>query len=352
MAFIDYKQLRSELSFPTVLSHYNITHNASLVQEQIACPFHNDDRPSCSINKHKGLFNCFACDAKGNVLRFVCLMQDLDDQDKEQLAQGAEYAVVSILGREVTDFARSQRGAKGKRPNREGTSSTAKRASSSPSQGRASNSQAEPTPETEPVPSENKPLTFTLKNLHTDHSIFSDRGLSPEEVETFGLGICTKGIMENRLVFPIHNGAGELVAYAGRWLGDNPPENEGKYKLPKGFSKQLELFNQHRARPMLEAQDWERPLLIVEGYWSAIRLHSAGYPVVATFAHSMSVQQAEVIADMTEEAIIIYDGDEAGRAGAIRSAGLLAQYIFVRSLVLEDGVKPDVMDLDLLKAVC
>lgn len=150
------------------------------------------------------------------------------------------------------------------------------------------------------------------------------------------------------MVFPIHNEKGELVAYCGRWHNDNPPEGEGKYKLPKGFNKSIELYNQHRAKQMLKQQDWETPLIIVEGYWSAIRLHEAGYPVVATFGHDLSEKQALMITKMTNDAIIIYDGDEAGRNGTARALVTLSQHIFVKTIVLDEGDKPDIMDLEQL----
>ena len=65
---------------------------------------------------------------------------------------------------------------------------------------------------------------------------------------TFGLGFCTKGIMAGRVRIPIHDWQGRLVAYAGRWVGpiEDLPEGEGKYELPAGFHKELELFNIHR----------------------------------------------------------------------------------------------------------
>jgi DNA primase len=55
----------------------------------------------------------------------------------------------------------------------------------------------------------------------------------------WNVGFCTgKGIMAGRVAIPIHNEQGELVAYAGRWTGD-PPDGEGKYKLPTGFHKSV-----------------------------------------------------------------------------------------------------------------
>jgi hypothetical protein len=95
----------------------------------------------------------------------------------------------------------------------------------------------------------NKPLGFSL-TLDPDHPYLKERGLTPELIATFGLGYCGKGSMAGRVCIPIHDGDGALVAYAGRWVGpeEDLPEGKGKYELPAGFHKGLELFNLHRAK--------------------------------------------------------------------------------------------------------
>ena len=77
-------------------------------------------------------------------------------------------------------------------------------------------------------------------------------GLAPELVDAFGLGFCDKGIMAGRVCIPIHNADGQIVAYAGRWVGplEDLPEGKGKYELPAGFRKDLELFNLHRVEAL------------------------------------------------------------------------------------------------------
>ena len=82
--------------------------------------------------------------------------------------------------------------------------------------------------------------------------------MTPETIAEFGLGFCSNGSMKGRVVIPIHNSEGKLVAYAGRWPGA-PPEDTPKYKLPFGFKKSLELFNLHRAVQDLP----EQPVVIV-----------------------------------------------------------------------------------------
>ena len=85
------------------------------------------------------------------------------------------------------------------------------------------------------------------------------------------IGQIQQCLARNGIVIPINNVKGELVAYAGRFPGE-PPEGVPKYKLPAGFRKSQELFNFDRA--FMEPKD--KPLVIVEGFFDAIKLHQHG----------------------------------------------------------------------------
>ena len=94
-----------------------------------------------------------------------------------------------------------------------------------------------------------------------------------------------------------------------------PEDGKGKYKLPQGFKKSLELFNYHRA---IASKD-EAPIVVVEGFFDAMKLHQAGYErVVALMGSSLSKTQEEMLCrlcEVDERIILFFDGDEAGRKG-------------------------------------
>lgn len=113
----------------------------------------------------------------------------------------------------------------------------------------------------------NQPLTFTLKNLNPKHPYLKERGLNKETVHHFGLGHCSRGLMKERIAIPINNEQGELVAYAGRYAGE-PPEDEEKYLLPPGFGKSQVLFNLDQARELATDQG----LIVVEGFFDVFNL--------------------------------------------------------------------------------
>ena len=94
----------------------------------------------------------------------------------------------------------------------------------------------------------NPPLTFQLKNLDSDHEFFKERGILPATIEYFGLGYCSKGMMKDRIVIPIHDDQGQLVAYCGRAVNDEQIEAEGKYKMPVNFIKSEVVYNLHRQK--------------------------------------------------------------------------------------------------------
>ena len=188
------------------------------------------------------------------------------------------------------------------------------------------------------LPERNRPFNRTL-TLDPAHPYLSERGLSPALVETFGLGFYAgeKGIMLGRVCIPIHNVEGELVAYAGRWVGpdDTLPEGEEKYKLPKRFQKNLELFNLNRVKHC-------RHLVVVEGYFGAIRLHGLRVPTVALMGSSLSEAQIALLREHCPALRFVTVMLDAGaEEAAEKVAGRLAWHWPVRLIALPDGTQPD-----------
>jgi DNA primase len=147
--------------------------------------------------------------------------------------------------------------------------------------------------------------------------------------------------MAGRMAIPIHNELGELVAYAGRWPGE-PPEGEGKYKLPVGFHKSLVVYNLHRAKDYAK----ESGLIIVEGFFDCMRLHAAGFPnVVALMGSSMSEAQEERIVETVGpegKVTLMLDEDEAGWKGREEALSRLSTRVYVKVIGLgEEDRQPD-----------
>ena len=182
----------------------------------------------------------------------------------------------------------------------------------------------------------NAPLTFALK-LDAEHPYLAERGVPAEVVALFGLGYCSRGVMAGRICIPIHDAAGQLVAYAGRWPGDDMPEGVERYLLPKRFEKSRVLFNLHRVGDT-------QHIVLVEGYWSVFRLHALGVPVAALMGSSVSEEQLALLRERgTHSVTLLLDGDDAGRKARERALPALADTFFVRAPLLPVGEKPDTL---------
>ena len=144
--------------------------------------------------------------------------------------------------------------------------------------------------------------------------------------------------MAGRICIPIHNEHGELVAYAGRWPGDDGiPEGEDRYKLPAKFQKSRVMFNLHRVPQSMH-------IVLVEGYWSTIRLHALRVPVAGLMGWSVSREQIDLLLERgIKRVTLLLDGDETGRLGRERVLPALCSSFFVRAPLLPDGKKPDIL---------
>lgn len=159
-------------------------------------------------------------------------------------------------------------------------------------------------------------------------------------INAFGLGIAKRGMMKGRLVFPIHNVEGALVAYCGRLVEGEASDDNPKYKQPPNFRKELELFNWHRRDKWQRKED--RYLILVESFLSVVKLHSWHYPVVSPMGGSFSKDQTAMIAaEKYDEVILLFDGDDPGRA-AVTTVGrqLLDAGVVVTAPIVSADFKP------------
>ena len=332
--WVDFKTVRENLTFQAVLSHYGIDAHGSGDQVKIICPFHDDHKPSCGVNLVKQVYNCFACDAGGNALDFIAHMEGLDPSKTTELRKAA-FVAAETFG----ISAALERPANGRSKDKPVTSAKSVKAKAKKT---GKSKPSEKTAKDKPVKPSNQPLTFELK-LDRKHPFIAERGFKKKLAKQFGIGFANKGMMQGRICFPIHNAKRELIAYSGRWADDNLPEDVPRYLLPKGFEKSKVLFNLHRV-----VEQGSDTVVIVEGFWSVLRLHGAGIPCVSTFGDSVSEAQVEqLVQHGIKHAILIYDGDEAGRTGTISSLPVLAEKLFIRTITLEDGTKPDTMSGDI-----
>jgi DNA primase len=302
-------RVKEDASFEQILDSYGVKTRGAGSKRMALCPFHPDTKPSCSIHLERKVFYCFGCGATGSVLDFVAKIENVS------IREAAER--IDHLCRIRREEAVPQR--------REGTRD-----------GRDQDLSVRPL----------RPLRFRL-TLDPSHPYLAGRQISPEVAATFGLGYCSHGTMKGRICIPIHDQRGVLVAYAGRWPGDDVPESIPKYDLPRGFQKRRVLFGLHRVAGA-------EHLVLVEGYWSVFRLHALGISAVALMGRTLFPQQEALLLQSGIRMLtLLLDGDGPGRAATEQLLPQLAKRFFVRAVSLPDGAEPDtVPEQFLLEALC
>ena len=321
--FVDFKAVKAAVTMLQVLEHYGLAEGFKRSGNSLSgqCPLHNgQNRTQFRVSLEKNCWNCFGqCKSGGNVLDFVARKE------------GCSLREAALT---LCDWFKLPTQAKPVRPARDAgeppTSEPPPKAERPP---KAAKAKAPGADEDGP----NKPLGFALQNLDTEHPYFTERGLSAETIAEFGLGYCQKGSMTGRVVIPIHNAEGQLVAYAGRYPGTLPDDDTPKYKLPPGFKKARELFNAHRAFAESDAS----PLVVVEGFFGCLALWQHGIRrVVALMGSSLSPQQERLIAaavNSQSRIVLMLDEDDAGKAARDEIAARLSKLCFVKTFVFAEA---------------
>lgn len=340
--WICFKELREKIPIAELLNRFDVKLKIRGERATGLCPLsthpvRNDGKkrsPSFSVHLGKGIWNCFGCGAKGNVLDLGSRLLGFDPEDPDQLRQAAINLaeMFSIVC---------------ERPKSRPSAATPP-ADAPPSKKEVIN--MSPAPVINPgMPVQvNEPIDFELKHLDPRHPYLADRGFTPETISRFGLGFCSRGLMKDRIAMPIHDKQGRLVGYAGRLVDDSLIDaDHPRYLFPgqrerdgvvHEFRKSMLVYNLHRLSAPVEE------VIVVEGFASVWWLHQHGYiNVVSLMGSSCSPEQARLIADDVTDTGRIWllpDGNGAGAQMATQALPLLALHRFCRLLKLPTDRQP------------
>lgn len=331
---VDFQHVRGNADMVAVLAHYGIALTGAGDQKIGLCPFHTDTRPSLNVNIKKRVFNCFVCGEGGNVIDFV------ERVDPEvQNVRRAALLVASLSNIAAT--------LEGPRRNVVTIEHKPKRTIKLPAQVSPHEPEeaSDVEHDTDGVILDNRPLTFTLKlEPLTDHPLLATLETAPEALLARGIGVARRGSMKDRLVFPIHNRAGALVAYCGRYLGDVVPVGETKYRFPAGFKKSLELYGLEHVRPESGI------VVLVESFLSVVKLGAYAaadqrVDVLGLMGTSISDEQVALLRALGKGVVVMFDGDAAGLVGSREVAGAIAfSGLWARVHNMPAGMKPHHVD--------
>jgi DNA primase len=296
--WVEFAAVKAAVSLEMVFRLYRVDGLRSTRPGQLrgCCPMHRaggDD--AFHANLTKNAFQCFYCQAGGNVLDFVAAME------KCSIRQAALWLQRRFDVRGVPDW------------------------------NGAGIEKRKLVPKKVEV---NLPLRFRLQGVNPCHPYLGQRGITSATARYFGAGLFAgPGLMRGRIVIPIQDELGRTVAYAGRSLDGQAP----RYKLPAGFRKSAVLFNLHRA-----AASGCDDAVVVEGFFDCMKVHQAGFAsVVALMGTTLSAQQAMLLRARFGGLVLLLDGDAAGQRGANAIAAQLRDAGHVEVLELPAGAQPD-----------
>ena len=306
------------------------------------CPFHNEKTPSFSVHTGKQIFKCFGCGKGGNVVHFISLIENL-----------SYYDSLCFLAERV--------GIKIEKDNKEKSNPDAKLISDILSINRISA----------------KFFYDNLKQSRVAQQYFKKRGLSVEFIKSFGLGYAPDswdaltnylkappysvsdemldkaGLavrrdsggcydkFRNRVMFPIFDANGNVIAFGGRVLDDSHPKYLNSPQTP-AYIKGNHVYGLNFAK-----KSEKRNVIVVEGYMDCIALHKMGITnAVATLGTAVTPGQAKLLKKYFDSVYVGYDADSAGQAAILRGIDIFrGAGLSVKTLCLA-VVDPDVKDPD------
>ncbi|MDZ7360544.1 MAG: DNA primase [candidate division KSB1 bacterium] len=306
------------------------------------CPFHPEKSPSFSVNPDKQIFHCFGCGAGGNVFTFIQRQQGVSFPEAVRLL--AKRAGIAIPEPEAEDATAAQ--------------------------------------EKDALYFVNKlAAEFFQQMLFNEigrpaREYMHKRGFNDEALRAFGIGYAPPGweklvqhardksvnleVMasaglvnqregkaeyydrfRHRVMFPIYNLAGSVVAFGGRRLVDD--EDSPKYiNSPETpiYHKGAVLYGLYHGRDAVKAAD---RVIVVEGYLDLMRMHLCGFQnAVATSGTALTEQQARLIMRYTKNVTLLFDSDTAGQSATLRGADILVENgLTVAVATLSAGDDPD-----------
>ncbi len=313
------------------------------------CPFHKEKTPSFTVNEEKGFFHCFGCGAHGDVIGFVMRDEGLSFPEAvERLAGDAglalpardpraeqrereRHSLYGVVESAAAWFEAELAGARGAAARRY----LAERGVDEETRAQFRLGFA---------PDSRTALRTKLEKDGVPAPMLLQAGLviAPDDGRT------PYDRFRGRVIFPICDRRGRVVAFGGRALGDGQPKYLNSPETPL-FAKGSLLYGQHLAAPAARKAG---RVIAVEGYMDVIALHQAGMAeAVAPLGTALTERQLEALWRLAEEPVLCFDGDEAGARAAARAVeralpGLNAGRS-LRFAALPPGQDPDTMVRDI-----
>jgi DNA primase len=307
------------------------------------CPFHQEKTPSFAVHPVKQIFHCFGCGVGGDVLKFVMLIDNLTFP--EALRRVAEKVGVRLKEQEFDETADAnarERTALYKIHDAAAKYFAAQLGATT--EGRSARAYLADRGLSDEVVGRFR-IGFAPSDGQSLTRVLQEAGFKLPELEKSGLVLRNAESQRHfdrfrrRVIFPISNESGKVVAFGGRALGDDMPKYLNSPETPI-YAKSRVLYHLDRAAQSIRKLDY---VILVEGYMDCIAVASAGVEnVVASCGTSLTESQIRLLTRYTRRVIVNYDPDSAGVAATERSLNLLLEEGFeAKVLALPGGLDPD-----------
>ncbi len=311
------------------------------------CPFHSEKTASFSVNPAKGIYKCFGCGKGGNAISFIMEIEHLNYPE-------AIRHLGALYGVEIPETASSGNDISKDEKNRvydilKEAARFYYKSFNDPDIGKPAREYA----------AKRGLSKQTLDNFGIGYSPIAWnalydylKGKGYKDAELLNSGIFKKSektdkpfdLFRGRLMFPIFDSFGKIIAFGGRALGDEKP----KYiNSPDSlvYDKRNHLYAMNFAR-----KEQSKQLIVVEGYMDAIAMHVAGFKnTVAALGTSFTDNQLKLCSRYAEEVVFFFDADNAGQNAALRAIKMMMEYlkkltginIRIKIAKVPDGKDPD-----------
>lgn len=306
------------------------------------CPFHHEKTPSFAVHPGKQIFHCFGCGAGGDVFKFVMLIENLTFPEAlERLADkvGITLAKTAYGGKDSKSEERTalfkihEIAARFYAAQLTGTG-----------EGRAARAYLLDRGLKDEVvgrfllgyaPRDGRALTRHLSSSGFDDDAMEKSGLVLRDTA----GDRRFDRFRGRIIFPIANESGKIIAFGGRALGDEQPKYLNSPETPI-YTKSRVLYHLDNGGKAIRKQDYA---ILVEGYMDCIAVDSCGIEnVIASCGTSLTEAQIRLLGRYSRRVVVNYDPDSAGVAATERSLNALLEAGFeVKVLALPGGLDPD-----------
>ena len=339
-------QIRQNIDITEVINEY-VPLTKKGLNYVASCPFHEDRNPSFSVSKSKQIFKCFSCGRGGNVFTFLQEIEGIDFVEAVKIA--AKFTDIQLNDDLYSDSNKSH-------------------------------------PHQDLLDIHQKIADFyhyylvNTVNGQEAYKYLLDRGFDKDVIETFQVGLSPDNVdlllqylkqfdfsdqslresgiflvdedrqeiyadrFKQRIVFPLANTKGEVVAFSGRKYQSSTKSDAKYLNSPETpiFNKSNIIYNFHRAKANIRQK---KQVLICEGYMDVMALTQFGIEnVVATMGTSLTQHHLEILSKHSNQIYFIFDGDEAGQKATLRAFELsqsLSKEVIAQSVQIPKKADPD-----------